>query len=101
MARQQKGWVGVVVLKGEEQIFQAQGPVPGHLPQTAPSAEWCAAEVAATIWSSHLPNPEEIASRSWMPVGGTQGSSSCEVARTEVAFVVSSRCLAGQCAWTR
>ena len=50
------GW-GVVVLKGEEKVFQAQGPVPGHLPQTAPSAEWCAAEVAATIWSSHLPNP--------------------------------------------
>ena len=47
----------MVVFRGDTQVFQALGPVPGHLPQTAPCAEWCAAEVAATVWTQGLPAP--------------------------------------------
>ena len=50
------GW-GVVICKGDCPILRAYGPVPGCRVQSAPSAEWCAAEVAASLWSPALPHP--------------------------------------------
>ena len=51
------GW-GVVVFSGKgQQVYSAYGPVPAHLPQTAPVSEWLAAVHAAQIWHPTLPPP--------------------------------------------
>ena len=53
------GW-GVVGMVGEEIVLQAYGPVPQGRLQTAPSAEWAAAEIAALIGHSTLHMPPVV-----------------------------------------
>ena len=53
------GW-GLVGMIGERMVYQAYGPVPQQRLQTAPSAEWVAAEMAAIVSHSSFGLPPVV-----------------------------------------